>query len=142
MIEKERAALKLAAEIMEKNHKKYFNYGFYYGTYKERKRLDFDEALDIINSMADQEPTFKEVLDEAVNDLKKDASWIPVTESLPDSSRYILLSFENYPLPAIGRCETDEDGNSAFYLGDDYRPLVKIGVFVNAWMELPEQYHD
>ncbi len=140
MTGKERAALKFAAEILEKNRKKYINNFYFYGT--DRKKIYFDDALSIIQDIAYQEPTFKEVLDEAVNDLKKDASWIPVTESLPDSSRYILLSFENYPVPAIGRCETDEDGNSAFYLGDDYRPLVKIGVFVNAWMELPEQYHD
>lgn len=65
--------------------------------------------------------------------------WIPVTERIPDSDRYVLLSFENFSLPMVGRCETDEEG-SAFFIGDETVSCSKTGVFVNAWMELPERY--
>lgn len=65
--------------------------------------------------------------------------WIPVTERIPQSDRYVLLSFKNYSLPLVGRCETDEEG-SAFFVGDETVSCSKMGVFVNAWMELPERY--
>jgi len=67
--------------------------------------------------------------------------WIPITERVPDNDRYILLSFENYPLPEVGRYEEDERGGS-FFVGDDDEPISKSGVFVNAWMELPECYKE
>lgn len=56
---------------------------------------------------------------------------------MPKEGEYVLLSFSNYTLPAIGRFE---DG--AFYEGDMDKPLVTFGLFVNAWMPLPEVYHD
>lgn len=31
--------------------------------------------------------------------------WIPVSERLPKSGKYILLSFENFSLPVVGRYE-------------------------------------
>ena len=31
--------------------------------------------------------------------------WIPCEERLPDNNDYIMLSFENYSLPEIGRYE-------------------------------------
>lgn len=61
--------------------------------------------------------------------------WIPIEERLPDDDRYILLSFSNFPLPAIGRCEKE-----TFYEGDCEEPCSKYGFRVNAWMELPESY--
>lgn len=65
-------------------------------------------------------------------------NWIPVsTEQFPDTDRYILLSFENYSVCAVGR---HEDG--AFYVGDEDTSLCSIGVFVNAWMELPKCYEE
>lgn len=67
--------------------------------------------------------------------------WIPITQRVPDSSRYILLSFENFSVPMVGRYEEDEEGG-AFYVGDDFEPLSKSGVFVNAWMELPKCYKE
>ena len=76
------------------------------------------------------------------NQLKEEREkhrWIPVTERIPQSDRYVLLSFRNYSLPLVGRCETDEEG-SAFFIGDERVSCSKMGVFVNAWMELPERY--
>ena len=65
--------------------------------------------------------------------------WIPVAERIPDSDRYVLLSFQNFTGLLVGRCETDEEG-SAFFVGDETVSCSKMGVFVNAWMELPERY--
>ena len=46
----------------------------------------------------------------------------------------------NDRLPDIGRYETDSDGSGAFYPGDDDTSYVSFGIFVNAWMPLPEVY--
>ena len=64
------------------------------------------------------------------------SDWIPTDERLPDNLKYVLLSFLNYPVPMVGRYETDDDGG-AYYIGDDIVPLVKYNIFVNAWQELP-----
>ena len=69
-------------------------------------------------------------------------NWIPVSERLPDPDKYILVSFENYVLPDIGRYEADEDGGGAFYPGDEDRSYTSFGLFVNAWMPLPEPYKE
>lgn len=66
--------------------------------------------------------------------------WIPVEEQLPKDDNYILLSFSNFSIPLIGRCELDGDGGSTFYEGDDDEPLTKHDLYVNAWMPLPEPY--
>lgn len=73
--------------------------------------------------------------------LKKNAvQWIPVTERLPDPESYILVSFENFSLPDIATYRVDEDGSGAFYPGDEDYTYLSAGVFVNAWMPLPEAY--
>lgn len=54
-------------------------------------------------------------------------------------SNYILLSFENFTVPAIGRYQEDDKGG-AFYEGDADETLASVGLFVNAWMPLPECY--
>ena len=66
--------------------------------------------------------------------------WIPVDAGTPIDSRYILLSFENFSLPVIGRYEEDKDGGGNFYAGDEDIPLAKQDLIVNAWRELPERY--
>lgn len=66
--------------------------------------------------------------------------WIPVEEQLPEDESYILLSFSNFSIPLIGRCEQDGDGGSTFYEGDDDVPLTVHDLYVNAWMPLPEAY--
>lgn len=65
------------------------------------------------------------------------AKWIPVEECLPEDDRYILLSFSNFSGPEIGRYEVDEEGG-AFYVGDNDASCVNYGLFVNAWMQLPD----
>ena len=53
-------------------------------------------------------------------------------DELPKEGEYILISFANYGLPDIGRCE---DG--VFYPGDDLRSYKKYGLIVNGWRPLP-----
>lgn len=65
--------------------------------------------------------------------------WIPVEERLPEDDKYILVSFENYSVADIARYEMDENGG-AFYPGDEDKSYVSFGLFVNAWMPLPEPY--
>lgn len=38
--------------------------------------------------------------------------------------------------------EADNDGNGAFYPGDDEKSYVEYDLFVNAWMPLPEPYRE
>lgn len=64
--------------------------------------------------------------------------WIPVEEELPETDKYILLSFSNFSIPCVGRYEEDENGG-AFYVGDD-ETCVSQDMFVNAWMNLPAPY--
>ena len=67
--------------------------------------------------------------------------WIPVEEKLPEQGKYILLSFSNFSVPVVGRWE-ENDYAGAFYIGDETETCVSQMLFVNAWMELPEQYKE
>ena len=60
----------------------------------------------------------------------------------PDTDDYILLDFSNFSLPCIGRCVGNKDEGFTFYEGDDEKPLVDYGLFVNAWMPLPARYEE
>lgn len=79
-----------------------------------------------------------------VEQLKGSQRWIPVEERLPEDDNYILLSFENFDIPLIGRYEADADGGGAFYLGDNDEgdTCLSQNLFVNAWMPLPEPYQE
>lgn len=68
-----------------------------------------------------------------------DPGWIPCSERLPKDESYILVSFENSTMPDIARYEEDS-GEGAFYPGDDEKSYSSYGLFVNAWMPLPEPY--
>lgn len=72
----------------------------------------------------------------------KEAGWIPILERVPETDDYILVSFENYNLPDIGRYEADDQGDGAFYPGDEDKTYISYGLFVNAWMPLPESYRE
>lgn len=62
--------------------------------------------------------------------------------TFPKPGKYILLSFSNWMIPAVGEYRQTEDGGGNFFLADSDDPLVKIGIFVNAWMPLPECYKE
>lgn len=76
---------------------------------------------------------------EDAEDTNVSGKWIPISEQLPKNEDYILVSFENFTLPDIARYEEDEEGGT-FYPGDDENPYTSYGIFVNAWMSLPEPY--
>jgi hypothetical protein len=77
-----------------------------------------------------------------IEEQPKISEWIPIAEKLPEPGEYILLSFENFTMADIGRYEKDEDGSGAFYPGDEDESYASIGLFVNAWMPLPEPYKE
>ncbi len=67
--------------------------------------------------------------------------WIPISERLPEDKNYILVSFENSTMPDIARYEENDEGGT-FYPGDDEKSYSSYGLFVNAWMSLPEPYRE
>ena len=67
------------------------------------------------------------------------SKWIPITEKAPEDESYVLVSFENATMVDIARYEEDDEGGS-FYPGDDDEAYSKYGIYVNAWMPLPELY--
>ena len=69
------------------------------------------------------------------------SKWIPCNERLPEDESYILVSFENYTMPDIARYEENDEGGT-FYPGDDEKSYSSYGLFVNAWMELPNPYKE
>ena len=94
------------------------------------------------------EPENLQEIDEEYQELAREAArlrekerWIPVEEKLPEDDSYIMLSFKNFPVPSVGRYETDQDGG-AFYLGDDDKSCISWGAIVNAWKPLPERYQE
>lgn len=105
---------------------------------KDGELEEYDDTYDVIIRCDSEEERQK-----VVGTLKnKIMDWIPISERLPDSDEYILLSFENYTMAAIGRYERNEDGSGNFYEGDNEKPLLSYGVFVNAWMPLPKPYRE
>ena len=65
-------------------------------------------------------------------------SW-RLAEDPPKDNNYILLSFDNFSVPLVGRYEEDEDGGT-YYVGDDDEPTTASDLYVNAWMPLPDPY--
>ena len=74
-----------------------------------------------------------------LNAEEKKHRWIPVEERLPELGEYVLISFSNFSVPAIGRYDEDEEGG-AWFIGDETESLVSQDMFVNAWMPLPKPY--
>lgn len=67
--------------------------------------------------------------------------WINA-DIVPVTDKYILLSFENFEVPMVGRYEEDEEGNGAYYVGDETETCSSQALYVNAWMPLPERYKE
>lgn len=75
-------------------------------------------------------------------DDEKENGWIPVSERLPDPDKYILVSFENFPIPMIGIYTVDDDDGGAFRISDEDDSFLEHGLYVDAWMELPKRYKE
>ena len=73
-----------------------------------------------------------------------ESGWIPVTERLPENEKFVLMSFENFSLPLVGRYVGDEELGGAWYEGDCFGEDTCLAndLFVNAWMPLPEPYRE
>ena len=71
-----------------------------------------------------------------------ESNWIDINDRLPDPGEYVLVSFENERITTvdIGTYRIDADGSGAFYHCDDDVSYATFGIFVNAWMPLPEIY--
>ena len=82
-----------------------------------------------------------DALDETINLLSYNG-WIPCSERLPETDKYILLSFSNFSVPCVGRYETDDENGGAFYIGDEAESCSEQDMFVNAWQPLPEPYEE
>lgn len=67
--------------------------------------------------------------------------WISCSEKFPDNESYILLSFDNFSVPCVGRYKQDESGG-AFYIGDDDETCISQDLYVNAWQPLPVPYKE
>ena len=93
-----------------------------------------------VERLNDFERTQAGYLLEKLNAEQKRHRWIPVEERLPDPDEYVLVSFENFSIPMIGRCTVDDDDSGTFRIGDDDESFVQHDLFVNAWMPLPEPY--
>ena len=105
-----------------------------------------DELVARLAEYEDTGLTPQEIYEQKAGMILKEmgVQWIPVEERLPESNDYVLMSFENFPLPLIGRCECDEDGGGSWYLGDcdEDDTCVANDLFVNAWMMLPRPYRE
>lgn len=96
----------------------------------------YDDTYDVIIHCESEEEQ-KRVMET----LKKTANpWIPITERLPETDDYILISFENFNVPQVGRYEADEDVGGEFYPGDEDFTYKSIDLYVNAWMPLPQPW--
>ena len=96
----------------------------------------YDDTYDVIIHCESEEEQ-----NMVMETLKKTANpWIPITERLPETDDYILISFENFNVPQVGRYEADEDCGGEFYPGDEDFTYKSIDLYVNAWMPLPQPW--
>ena len=82
--------------------------------------------------------TLEEIRDAADAQYMNAGKWIPA-DNPPKPEEYIVLSFDNFSVPLVGMYRED-DGCGAYYVGDDDESCASQGLFVNAWMPLPEPY--
>lgn len=105
------------------------------------KLRDYEDTGCIPDGIADLVENYAKAMTLLAGQIEEH-SWIPVEERLLEEDEYVLMSFENFTLPIIGRYEKDNDGGGAWYAGDDdgCDTCSSQNLFVNAWMPLPEPY--
>lgn len=74
--------------------------------------------------------------------LKNIPRWIPVSERMPEPEELVMVSFENFSLPMVGRYMVDDDDGGTFRVGDMDESFIEHDLYVNAWMPLPEPYRE
>lgn len=111
-----------------------------YESKQERDIVKF--CYDSMEHVLDRLPQYRpDNVYEDTKDKNVPGKWIPITEQTPKDESYILVSFENATMVDIARYEEDDEGGS-FYPGDDDEAYSKCGIYVNAWMPLPEPYRE
>ena len=60
----------------------------------------------------------------------------------PDTDRPILLEFENFKTPLVGRFYRDEFGGETYYIEDDDKEASAVGLYVKGWYELPKPHSE
>ena len=105
------------------------------------KLKDYEDTGCIPDGIADLVENYAKAMTLLVGQIEEH-SWIPVEERLPEEDEYVLMSFENFTLPIIGRFEKDNDGGGAWYAGDadGCDTCSSQDLFVNAWLPLPKLY--
>ena len=105
------------------------------------KLKDYEDTGCIPDGIADLVENYAKAMTLLAGQIEEH-SWIPVEERLPEEDEYVLMSFENFTLPIIGRYEKDNDGGGAWYVGDDdgCDTCSSQDLFVNAWLPLPKPY--
>ena len=58
-------------------------------------------------------------------------------ENPPETNDYVLLHFDNFDPPLIGRYEGNEEYGGNYFIGDDADPAIKQGIIVDGWMYIP-----
>ena len=99
-----------------------------------------DETQEQARQMLERVARFSDEIERMKGEERQ--QWIPVAEKLPEPEAYILVSFDNFTLPDIATYRVDDDGSGAFYPGDEDYTYLSEGLFVNAWMPLPEPYKE
>ena len=111
-----------------------------YESKQERDIVKF--CYDSMEHILDRLPQYRpDNVYEDAKDTNVPGKWIPITEEAPEDESYILVSFENATMVDIARYEEDDEGGS-FYPGDDEKSYSSYGMYVNAWMPLPELYRE
>ena len=109
-----------------------------YESKQERDIVKF--CYDSMEHVLDRLPQYRpDNVYEDAKDTNVPGKWIPITERTPEDESYILVSFENATMADIARYEEDDEGGR-FYPGDE--AYSKYGIYVNAWMPLPEPYRE
>lgn len=116
--------------------------------YSDAEKL---HAIQIVTNMEThnsvQKKTLINMLKWLLSHIDKYNPWIPAPETTEDDikppiGQYILLKFQNYPVPEAGEYREDKDGGN-FYIGDDDDPCnTKYGLYVSHWMRFPELYEE
>lgn len=111
-----------------------------YESKQERDIVKF--CYDSMEHVLDRLPQYRpDNVYEDTKDTNVPGKWIPITERTPEDESYILVSFENYTGLSIARYEEDDEGGR-FYPGDEDEAYSEYGIYVNAWMPLPEPYRE
>lgn len=107
------------------------------------KLIDADTLkLGIISQSNDGRESYStELICEFIDEQPTVMDWTPADQP-PKQDEYLLLSFKNFSVPQVGTYREGKDGSGAYYLGDDEVSCSSEGLFVNAWMYLPEPYRE